>query len=143
MSTIIITAAAALVVGGVAGYAIFRYVLTEIYKKKMAEAEKDADVIKEKKLLEVKEKFLNKKNELDKEVQLRNQKMQAVENRLKQRELTLNQRQEEIGRSKQDVEREQQRLENEKSLLEVKRQDLDKMQDQERAKLEGALGAVG
>ena len=140
MSTIIITAAAALVVGGVAGYAIFRYVLTEIYKKKMAEAEKDADVIKEKKLLEVKEKFLNKKNELDKEVQLRNQKMQAVENRLKQRELTLNQRQEEIGRTKQDVEREQQRLENEKSLLEVKRQDLDKMQDQERAKLEELSG---
>lgn len=56
--------------------------------------------------------------------------------------LTLNQRQEEIGRSKQDVEREQQRLENEKNLLNVKRQDLDKMQEQERAKARGTLGAL-
>lgn len=140
MTAILIAAVIALIIGGVAGYAIFRYVLTGIYKKKMADAEKDADVIKEKKLLEVKEKFLNKKNELDKEVQLRNQKMQAAENKLKQRELTLNQRQEEIGRSKQDVEREQQRLENEKNLLNVKRQDLDKMQEQERAKLEELSG---
>ena len=123
MTAILIAAVIALIIGGVAGYAIFRYVLTGIYKKKMADAEKDADVIKEKKLLEVKERFLNKKNELDKEVQLRNQKMQAAENKLKQRELTLNQRQEEIGRSKQDVEREQQRLENEKNLLNVKRQE--------------------
>lgn len=90
MTAILIAAVIALIIGGVAGYAIFRYVLTGIYKKKMADAEKDADVIKEKKLLEVKEKFLNKKNELDKEVQLRNQKMQAAENKLKQRELTLN-----------------------------------------------------
>ena len=140
MTAILIAAVIALIIGGVAGYAIFRYVLTGIYKKKMADAEKDADVIKEKKLLEVKERFLNKKNELDKEVQLRNQKMQAAENKLKQRELTLNQRQEEIGRSKQDVEREQQRLENEKNLLNVKRQDLDKMQEQERAKLEELSG---
>ena len=140
MTAILIAAVIALIIGGVAGYAIFRYVLTGIYKKKMADAEKDADVIKEKKLLEVKERFLNKKNELDKEVQLRNQKMQAAENKLKQRELTLNQRQEEIGRSRQDVEREQQRLENEKNLLNVKRQDLDKMQEQERAKLEELSG---
>ena len=71
MTAILIAAVIALIIGGVAGYAIFRYVLTGIYKKKMADAEKDADVIKEKKLLEVKERFLNKKNELDKEVQSR------------------------------------------------------------------------
>ena len=40
-------------------------------------AEKEADVLKEKKLLEVKEKFLNKKSELEKEVQARNQQNPA------------------------------------------------------------------
>ena len=40
------------------------------------EAQKEAEVIKQKKLLEVKEKFLNKKAELEKEVQQRNQQIQ-------------------------------------------------------------------
>ena len=41
-------------------FAIFRYILTGKYKDTMEKAEKAAEVIKEKKLLEVKEKFLNK-----------------------------------------------------------------------------------
>ncbi len=140
MVNIIIAVAIALVIGGLGGYAIFRYVIKGKYNEMMETAKKDADVIKEKKLLEVKERFLNKKNELDKEVQQRNQKFQANENRLKQRELTLNQRQEELSRTKQDLEREQQRVENEKNLIAVKQQDLDKMQEQERAKLEELSG---
>ncbi len=140
MVNIIIAVVIALVIGGLGGYAIFRYVIKGKYNEMIEAVKKDADVIKEKKLLEVKEKFLNKKNELDKEVQQRNQKFQANENRLKQRELVLNQRQEELSRTKQDLEREQQRVENEKNLIAVKQQDLDKMQEQERAKLEELSG---
>ena len=43
--------------------------------RQLEEAEKEAQVIKEKKLLEVKEKFLNKKAELEKEVQQRSQRI--------------------------------------------------------------------
>ena len=106
----------------------------------VAEAEKAADVVKEKKLLEVKEKFLSKKSELEKEVQLRSQKIQQSENRLKQREISLNQRQEEIGRRKQDVDQQQQRVDNEKKLLQVKQAELEKMQKQEQSKLEELSG---
>ena len=140
MVYIIITAVVALIVGGFGGFAIFRYVIKGKYNEMIETAKKDADVLKEKKLLEVKEKFLNKKNELDKEAQQRNQRIQASENKLKQREMNLNQRQDELNRNKQDLEREQQRLENEKNLIAVKQQDLDKMQDQERAKLEELSG---
>ena len=62
------------------------------------------------------------------------------ENRLKQRELNLNQRQEEISRRRQDVEQQQQRLDNEKKMLQVRHQELDKMQEQEREKLEELSG---
>ncbi|MDY3247659.1 MAG: Rnase Y domain-containing protein, partial [Prevotella sp.] len=98
----LIIAVVALLVGGVAGYMIFRYVVKGKYNEMIAAAAKEADVVKEKKLLEVKEKFLNKKSELEKEVQQRNQKIQQSENKLKQRELQLNQRQEELGRRKQE-----------------------------------------
>jgi ribonucrease Y len=140
MIAIIVIAIVAGVAGVAAGYLINRYVLTGKYKEMMEQAQKDAEVIKEKKLLEVKEKFLNKKSELEKEVQQRNQKIQQSENKLKQRELTLNQRQEEIGRRKQETDQAQQRIDNEKKLLALKQADLEKMQDQERAKLEELSG---
>ena len=136
----LIIAAGALIVGGLAGYLIFRYVVKGKYNAMIDAAAKEAEVVKEKKLLEVKEKFLNKKSELEKEVQQRNQKIQQSENRLKQREISLNQRQEEIGRKRQEMNQLQQRIDNEKKLLLAKQQELAKMQEQERAKLEELSG---
>ena len=136
----VIIAVVCLSAGGAGGFSIFRYILTGKYKDTMDKAEKAAEVVKEKKLLEVKEKFLNKKSELEKEVQQRTLKIQQGENRLKQREVALNQRQEEINRRKQDVDQQQQRVDNEKKLLQIKQQDLEKMQEQERMKLEELSG---
>ena len=136
----LIVSAACLIVGGIAGYLIFRYVIKGKYNEMLEAANRDAEVVKEKKLLEVKEKFLNKKAELEKEVQQRNQKIQQNENRLKQREISLNQRQEEIGRRKQEVEQFQQRIDNEKKLLQIKQDELEKMRLQEREKLEELSG---
>lgn len=129
-----------LVVGFIIGYAVFRYIIDSQYKDAMAKAEKDTEVLKEKKLLEVKEKFLNKKSELEKEVQQRNHKFQQNENRLKQKEITLNQRLDEMNRRKQEVEQQQQRIDNDKKLLMVKEQELEKQKELERAKLEELSG---
>lgn len=140
MVEIIIAALVALILGGAAGLFIFRYVIKGKYNEMIEAANKEAEVVKEKKLLEVKEKFLNKKAELEKEVQQRNSRIQQSENKLKQREISLNQRQEELGRRKQEVEQNQQRIDNEKKLLTVKQQELEKMQKMEQAKLEELSG---
>ena len=140
MVEIIIAALVALILGGAAGFFIFRYVIKGKYNEMIEAANKEAEVVKEKKLLEVKEKFLNKKAELEKEVQQRNSRIQQSENKLKQREISLNQRQEELGRRKQEVEQNQQRIDNEKKLLSVKQQELEKMQKMEQAKLEELSG---
>ena len=136
----LIVAAAALLLGGVCGYLIFRYVVKGKYNELVGAAEKEAEVIKKKKLLEVEEKFLNKKSELQKEVQQRNQQFQQNENKLKQREISLNQRQEELGRRKNELDNQQQRIDNEKKLLSVKQEELEKMQLKEREKLEELSG---
>ena len=140
MMVTIIAALVALVIGGAAGYFIFRYVIKGKYNEMIEAANKEAEVVKEKKLLEVKEKFLNKKAELEKEVQQRNSRIQQNENKLKQREISLNQRQEDLGRRKMEIDQYQQRVDNEKKLLSVKQQELDKMQKQEQAKLEELSG---
>src|SRR5574344_917709 len=136
----IIISVAALILGGIGGYLVFRYVLKGKYNEMVEAAEKEADVMKEKKLLEVKEKFLNKKSELEKEVQVRNQHIQQSENRLKQREMSLNQRQEELGRRKNDLDNQQVRIDNEKKLITIKQEELEKMQLKEREKLEELSG---
>ena len=135
-----VIAVVALRIGGLCGYFVFRYVINGKYKALMDTAQKDAEVLKEKKMLEVKEKFLNKKAELEKEIQSRNQRIQQSENKLKQREISLNQRQEDMGRRKQEVEQQQQRIDNEKKLLQLKSDELEKMQQKEREKLEELSG---
>ncbi|MBR4937222.1 MAG: DUF3552 domain-containing protein, partial [Bacteroidaceae bacterium] len=131
---------AGLVIGVVGGYCFFRYVMKNKYRATLEEAEREANVIKEKKLLEVKEKFLNKKAELEKEVQQRNQKILQVENKLKQREIGLNQRQEELGRRKSELDNTQNRLNNQAQMLTHKEEELEKLQAQEREKLEELSG---
>jgi ribonuclease Y len=74
---VILIAVAALLVGVACGYFIFLKVIKGRYNDIVDAATKEAEVIKEKKLLEVKEKFLNKKSELEKEVQQRNQHIQT------------------------------------------------------------------
>ena len=109
-----------------------------------ASAEKEAEVIKQRKLLEVKEKFLSKKAELEKEVQQRNQQIQQAENRAKQRELSLNQRQDDLNRKRQETESMRQRVENQQALLQKREEELQVRQnnllEQERTKLEEISG---
>ncbi|MBR4275407.1 MAG: ribonuclease Y [Prevotella sp.] len=138
--TEVIIAISGIIVGCVLGYLVFRYVIKGKYREMISNAEKAAEVLKEKKLLEVKEKFINKKSELEREVQQRNQKIQQTENRLKQREISINQRQDELARKRQDIDQQQQRIENDKKLLALKEQELSDMQMQEREKLEQLSG---
>lgn len=140
----IIVAVVALLAGLATGFGLFRYVLTSMFNDKMQEAEKEAEVLKEKKLLEVKEKFLNKKAELEKEAQQRNSRMQQQENKLKQRELNLNQRQEELGRRKQELDSQQSKVANRENAV-AKREDelnaeIEAAQQREVKKLEELAG---
>lgn len=103
-----------------------------------------AEVLKQKKLLEVKEKFLSKKNELEKEVHQRNQQLQQAENRNKQREMSLNQRQDELNRRKQETENLRQKVEGQQAMLEQREEQLNTREadlvNQERSKLEELSG---
>lgn len=136
----IVVSIACFIVGGFASYTFFKHGLKSKYDKILKEAETEAEVIKKNKLLEVKEKFLNKKADLEKEVSLRNQKIQQAENKLKQRELVLNQRQEEIQRKKVEAEAVKENLEAQLVIVDKKKEELEHMQRQEIEKLEAISG---
>jgi ribonuclease Y len=130
-------------------WAVWYFTVVPAKQRKMEElarsvAEKEAEVIKEKKLLEVKEEMLSRKAEFEKEVQQQQQQMQQAENRAKQRELALNQRSEELNRSKQETENIRLRVETQQQLLEQRETELNARQnaivERERTKLEELSG---
>ena len=112
-------------------------------KKRLKDAETQSEAIKRDKLLEVKEKFLNKKAELEKEVAIRNQKIQQNENRLKQKENQLNQRHDELIRKHGEIDVVKENLEAQIVFIDEKKDELEKLRSQERDKLEviGGLSA--
>ena len=89
-TSLLIGAIAGALVGCIAQYVIIKFGLKSKYQRIIDEAHKEAEVIKKNKLLEVKEKFLNKKAELEKEISQRNNKIQQAEHHLKQREIQMN-----------------------------------------------------
>ena len=129
-----------LVVGAVIAYILSNSKLNKKVQNRLEEAEAQAEAIKRDKLLEVKEKFLNKKAELEKEVQQRDQKLQQNENRLRQKEMQLNQRHEDLQRKHQEADAVRENLENQMSIIDDKKEELEKLQMQEREKLEVISG---
>ncbi|MBR4842932.1 MAG: DUF3552 domain-containing protein, partial [Bacteroidaceae bacterium] len=129
-----------LVVGAAVAWFLSNSKLNKRVQARLQEAESQAEAIKRDKLLEVKEKFLNKKAELEKEVQQRDQKIQQNENRLRQKEMQLNQRHEELQRKPQEADAVRENLEVQLSLHNDKKEELDKLQHQEREKLEMISG---
>ncbi len=138
--TTIITAVVCAIIGVIIGYTIFRYVMKSKYNRILKDAQAEAEVIKKNKLLEVKEKFLNKKADLEKEVSVRNQRIQQAENKLKQRELMLNQKQEELQRKRNEADAIKENLEAQLVVVDKKKDELEKLQMQEREKLETISG---
>ena len=136
----IISGIVGLLVGAVIAYILSNSRLNKKVQSRLEEAENQAEAIKRDKLLEVKEKFLNKKAELEKEVQIRDQTLQQNENRLRQKEMQLNQRQGDLQRKHQEADAVRENLENQMAVIEGKKEELDKLQMQEREKLEVISG---
>lgn len=99
-----------------------RLVFNSNYKKMLTDAEAQAEVIKKNKMLEVKEKFLSLKTDLEKQVNQKNARIQAMESKLKQRELQINQRLEEVQRKKNEAIASKENLDTQIEILEKKKE---------------------
>ena len=130
----------AFVVGGLLTWLIMNVLGKSRYKTLLQEAEKETEVIKKNKMLEVEKKFLHLKADLEKQVAARNSKIQSAESKLKQREMTFSQRQEELQRKSAEIDIVKENLNNQLGLVEKKKQELDKLHQQEIVHLETISG---
>ena len=139
----VIVGVVGLIIGATLTYVIAFSGAKSKAKRILEEAEAQGEVMKKNKLLEVKEKFLNKKAELEKEVAARSQKLQQAESRIKQRELQLNQQQSENQRRRNEIEAIKTNLDDQLQIVSEKQTELENLQKQERERLEtiGGLSA--
>jgi len=100
------------------------------------DAKAQADTLKEKKLLEAKEKFLHLKSEHEKEVLQRNQKLADSENRLKQKEQSLNDKNQALQKQGNEYNQLKANLEKQLEIVGIKRTELEKHQEEHIKRLE-------
>lgn len=93
----------------------------------MDEAQQEAEMLKQKKLLEARELELQIKAEAEKAANQKLSKIQQTEARLKQRELQLNQQQGEIARKRNEVDAFKSNLDAQSEVLESRKIELDKL----------------
>ncbi|HBK29744.1 MAG TPA: ribonuclease Y [Parabacteroides sp.] len=140
MGMYIIISIVTFLLGGLIVWLAMRYLLKSRTEAMLREAEKEAEVIKKNKLLEVKEKFIHLKADLEKQVAQRNAKIQSVEAKLKQREVNINQRQEELQRKNSEMEAVKENLAAQLDLVDKKKIELEKLHQQEVEHLESLSG---
>lgn len=112
-------------------------------QRMISDAEKQAETLKEKKILEAKEKFLQlkgehdkRKSEFEKEVLLRNQKIGENEGRLKQLQQSLNDKNANLQKQMQETDQLRENLNEEKQNLSIRRAELEKHQEEQVRRLE-------
>jgi len=130
----------AFIAGGLLTWFVTGVLLKSRREKILLEAEKETEVMKKNKMLEVKEKFIQLKAELEKQVTFRSAKIQSTEAKLKQRETVFIQRQEELQRKNAEVDAVKDNLSAQLVLIEKKQQDLEKTRLREMEQLETISG---
>ena len=132
------------IVGLLLGAAIMWYFAVRAassrYSKIVSDAEKDAEVILKNKLVEGKEETLLMKSEAEKLINSKTSRIQAIENKLKQREMTLNQRQEELNKKRSEADLIRTNLDNQLNLLDKRIVEVEKTHRQAVEKLEIVSG---
>jgi len=135
-----IAAAGGFIVGGVISYFIWDKALHNKSTQIIKDAETEAEVIRKDKILQAKEKFLHLKSEHEKEINERNNKLIAAENKFKQKEIALSQKMEENQRMKRELDAIRENLQIQMDLVEKRNEELDKTHKQQVEQLEAISG---
>src|ERR1044072_5901415 len=109
-------------------------------RKIVADAQTNAETIKQQKQLEAKEKFLALRAEYDKEVNERNRKLSETENRARQKEQSINAKADQLDKQIKENEAIKENLNRQIEVVNLKRTELEKHQEEHIRRLEKIAG---
>ena len=136
----IIVAVVALLAGGGVTLLVIRRMARSSAKTIIEDAKVEAKMLKQNKLLEVKEEEMRMKAEVEKQANARLAKVQQSEAKAKQRELQLNQQQSELQRRRNETDSLKTSLDNQLAAMELRQAEVDKMQKSAQEMLEHISG---
>lgn len=122
----IIGALAGAVLGAALGYALFTRILKTQASNVIAKAEQTGENIKDKKILQAKEKFIQLKEKHNAELKERAAKTQSREDKVRNELNNLQKNQDRVKSQERDLNKEREKLEQRLEALENKGKDLDK-----------------
>ena len=140
LSGCIFIAAGGLVVGGVAAYLVTQASIKRRGNKIITEAEQEAEMIKQRKMLQAKEKFLQLKADHEKMINEKDGKLSQRESGIKQKEYSLSQRSEDLQQKQKELDAIRENLNVQMELVEKRREDLEKTHRQQVEQLETISG---
>ena len=123
---VLVASLAGVAVGGGFTWVFFNNILKNKKEGILAEATKEGETIKEKKILQAKEKFLEMKNQHENEVRERNKKLQQGEDKVKSRERELSQQIEQNKRKEKEIESLRENLNKQLETTQRKQTELEK-----------------
>ena len=124
--TTISLAVGGLVLGVILGYLVFNSMLTTKKNALLKEAEEKGENIKEKKILQAKEKFLALKEKHDSTVKERNRKLQGLEDKVKSRDNQISKQIEQNKRKEKELEGQRKGMNQQLEAIDKKTKDLEK-----------------
>lgn len=141
----------AAVLAAAAGYFVARMLITRNAKsnanlliadaqRNVEEARREADVIREKKLLEAKEESLKLINDAEREVAKKMQRVQSAEARTKQIQMQLRDQQSEISKGRNELDQRAASLDNRERQIEQRNHEAEQVMLQAREELEHISG---
>ena len=137
---VIIAALVGIIVGGAVVLTVWTLFLKKTYKNALAEAETAGNMLKEKKLLEAKEKISRMQSDLDRQANQRNQKMQQNEQRVRQMQQQAQQTQQDLENRIADNDRTREQLQRQLEVVEQKGKEADSRIAEGRKMLEQIAG---
>ncbi len=105
-------------------------------KKLVEEAKAHAETIKEKKVLEAKEHFLQLKSEHEKDTNQRNQKLAEAEARIKQQQQSVNDKNASLQKQINEYQAQKENLDKQLEVVNIKRTELERHQEEHIKRLE-------
>jgi ribonuclease Y len=143
----LIVGAIALIIGILLGKIIFAKNTKQVLENAqnqaqqiISDAQSKAETLKKEKQLEAKEHFVQLKEEHEKTVSQRNQKLSDAENRIKQKEQSLNQKDQNLEKIIKENEVIKQNLNRQIEVVNIKRNELEKHQEEHIKRLEKVSG---
>jgi ribonucrease Y len=130
----------AFLVGGVISWIMIQQFLKSKTSRIIKEAEQEGEVIKKDKILQAKEKFLQLKSEHEKQINARNNKMLAAENRIKDQQKDVQRKNDELNRKSNEVDAIRANLDQQLEIVDKKKTELERMHKQEVDHLEAISG---